>query len=72
MKKLIFIAIASLAITSCTKEYNCNCVDPDNSANDGVLPLKTNKKSEATRFCNDYESKVRGAGISTKYECKID
>lgn len=72
MKKLLFVAIACISLTSCLKVYECECVDSNNPNNDGVLELKSNKKTEATRFCEDYQSKINNAIDSlSKYECKL-
>lgn len=72
MKKLLFVAIACISLTSCLKVYECECVDNMNPNNNGTMELKSNKKSEASRFCEDYQVKVNNAIDSlSNYECKL-
>lgn len=73
MKKLLFVAIACISLTSCLKVYECECVDPNNSANNGIMELKSNREDEANRFCEDYQTKINNAIDSlSAYECKLN
>lgn len=72
MKNVLIIAIACFAFASCTKDYTCSCLD-NNTQETSKLVFKTNKKSHATRLCNDYADRVRNAVTDQEdYSCSID
>lgn len=64
MKKMLFLAMATVVFASCSKEYTCTCVDPETNEEDQMI-YYTNKKSHATRLCEDWESRITTA-IPTK------
>ncbi len=84
MKKvLILAAIACMAMTSCKKEYTCECVTTTNAPSGGsTVSGKTDKmkKKDAEKKCNDGDMSYTGAGLDAnmnpvtynyKTECSI-
>lgn len=72
MKKLLIVAIAAVAFTSCSKEYTCECVTPATDATN-QMNYKTTRKSHAQTLCTDWESRQRSAvaGQQSNVECTI-
>ena len=61
MKKVIFmgLALAAFAMTSCKKEFQCECTDG------GQVYEKTGKGKDAADACQDAEQKVLGVPTET-------
>ena len=57
MKKILFVAvIAVAAMSSCKKEYDCDCVSFSTAATE----VRTEKGKDAADACDDAENKVLG------------
>ncbi len=64
MKRMLLLAMATVVFASCSKEYTCDCVDPETNETNQMV-YQTNKKAHATRLCDDWQSRTRTA-IPTK------
>ena len=73
MKQIIFYSALLLGsfMTSCAKEYTCDCVDPETSETNQMVFL-TNQKAHATRLCDDWQSRTRTTiPTKSKVTCTI-
>jgi hypothetical protein len=62
MKQFLFLAMAVVALSSCNKDYTCECTFPDASKNFEV-PLEKMHKNDAKVVCNDYSQFVGNCSI---------
>jgi hypothetical protein len=78
MKKVLLasIALVTLGLTSCKKEYTCMCTTVDNDPNFGGTSsftyTFTAKKKDAERVCSTYESESTWGGYTSKTTCALD
>jgi len=81
MKKVLLMAfVAGLAMTSCKKDYTCECVtssnDPDEPSTKTTLTFK-DKKKKAESSCNSLDRTYTETDPITKetynftYDCSI-
>ncbi len=65
MKKLSFIlALAGLTMTSCKKNYTCECVEENG---DPIITYTAKmKKSDAETWCKNWDSGVAAGGTGDK------
>jgi hypothetical protein len=71
MKNLLFIAIAAICFCSCTKTYECKCVDSRVvNKQDELFSISSTKKSDAKRRCEEYQETLYVNGYF--YSCSID
>lgn len=61
MKKVLFAAVAVLALASCKKDWTCECKAVSSSSSSGTVSLKNLSKKDADKACEAYEY----AGINT-------
>lgn len=56
MKKILFAAIALVALgtTSCKKDWTCTCVD-DTTGESTSIQIPNSRKPEASTACNAWE-----------------
>lgn len=57
--RIIFGVVALLTVTSCAKNYVCECTEPSGSGNKHY-DLKVRKKSEAEAYCEGQEGYAYG------------
>lgn len=60
MKRILILASATIIFASCSKEYTCDCVNPETDETNQMVFL-TNKKAHATRLCDDWGTRIRAA-----------
>lgn len=65
---IAFVGLAMIALTSCKKDYTCECTSTDSSGNSSTssTTIENAKKSDAEEACN----KSISSGGST-IECKL-
>jgi hypothetical protein len=61
MKKVLFAAVAVLALASCKKDWSCECKGVSSTSTDFTMPLKDLSKKDADKACEAYEY----SGINT-------
>ena len=72
MRKFLYVAAASVLLTSCVKEYKCECEVTATGETNQML-FRTRNKAHATRLCSDYETRVKDAVVARKtYTCKLN
>lgn len=77
MKKITSIAavalFCALAFTSCEKDYKCTCTVTSNGQSyTGTSSSFKAKKGEAKDTCNEGDSEMTVAGVTTKTDCELD
>jgi hypothetical protein len=61
MKKILLIAaVASFAMTSCKKDYTCQCVDKDGA--ETIAYTAKLKKKDANNWCDTWNTGVAASG----------
>lgn len=71
MKKLLFIAVACISLGSCTKVYECKCVDSRVvDRQDELYSISATSKSDAKRGCEEYQEVLYVNGYT--YSCSVD
>lgn len=71
MRNLLFLAIAAVCFSSCTKVYECNCVDGRAvNKQDELYSISSTKKSDAKHRCEEYEQKLYANGL--RYTCELN
>ncbi|MES2680327.1 MAG: hypothetical protein V4635_10600 [Bacteroidota bacterium] len=73
MKKLLLVAaLASFAMTSCKKEYNCVCTTTSPAGTtEGTTNLGKMTKKNAEAKCNEADASYTYAGSPFTTECAI-
>lgn len=66
---LLALVSSALALTSCSKNYDCNCYSPGLNRNAPVYQIKGTKK-EARNQCK--ELPYSGMYTGTDYVCNLD
>jgi hypothetical protein len=66
-KTLLIVALAGLAMTSCKKDYTCECLDNDrNDPQDISYTYKKVKKKDAQKSCDTQNTAAAGL-----WTCKL-
>jgi hypothetical protein len=74
MKKqvLLIAAVAAFALTSCKKEYTCECTITDSTGSEtSSIKLDKMKKKDAEKKCDEGDSSFSFFGETITTECKI-
>lgn len=70
MKRLLFIAVAGVFLTSCSKDYSCECVSTKETT---TFPMAVSRKSDANDKCLQYERQYNSLAksVTDYYDCKV-
>lgn len=72
MKKLLYIAIACVSMSSCMKDYTCECKTNSSTTagmNEQTFSVNTASKAEASRRCSDYQHNLNVNAFN--YNCSV-
>ncbi len=71
MKKVLLIAVACVAMTSCKKDYTCECTVTTAGISATASTTIRETKSKATTACEAGNSTTTVGGLSSTSTCKI-
>jgi hypothetical protein len=73
MKKVLLVAaVAAFAMTSCKKEYTCECTTTSSSGStSSSVKLDKMKKKDAEKKCDEGDGSISFFGETITSECKI-
>jgi hypothetical protein len=74
MKKILLVAaVAAFAMTSCKKEYTCECITSTSSGDSETESVKFDKmkKKDAEKKCDTGDASFSFFGETITTECKI-
>jgi len=67
MKKILIAFLASFALSSCGKDYQCACTATDTANNDSFL-LENYKEDDAKDKCDEFNN----SGVVDGWSCELN
>jgi hypothetical protein len=67
MKHIVFILVAGLTLSSCQKEYVCECSTRNSTTE---FPITVVKKRDAVQRCTGFQD-VYNINLDSAYTCRI-
>ena len=71
MKKIFFGALALLALSSCKKDYTCECVLDGSATTSETYLFKNVTEKDAVSKCDNYDEVYDVLGLTVVKDCEI-